>query len=750
MTTRVGARRVKGGVGESPIRADGVPKVDGTYLYSSDLYMEGMLWGATRRSPHPKAKVTRLDIAPALAMTGVHAALVNDDVPGCKTFGLEHADQPVLGSEEVEYWGQPVALVAADHPETARRAAEAIAIEYQVLEPLTDPERAVAEDSVFRRQWVRRGPQEDQGRVAVEGYYEVGMQDQAPLGTESGLAVPDDRGGVDLHISTQWTHADHGQIAACLGVADDMVRVHHAGVGGAFGAREDVSLQIHLCLLALRTGRPVKMIYSRSESFTGHVHRHPARLWYRHEADPDGTLRRVRSRIIIDGGAYHSTSSAVIGNAVFHAVGPYRCDSVTVEGIAVRTNNPPCGAMRGFGAVQACFAHEAQMDKLADALGMDRVELRIRNALGAGDPLNTTGQILSTPLPAVELLERLRAMPLPPAEPGDDPRLLPGGTGLATPPAAVRRGVGYAIGIKNLCFSEGFDDYAEARVVLTPFGAEVRTAAAEVGQGLGAACAQIARTALGVEDVVVYFDDTSQIGSAGSSSASRQTQMTGGAVLEACRALKEMALQRGGGDRLDDDGVWRDGELVASLADLCRDGNLEYHTRYRHPPTVEPDADGQGDLHADFALAAHRAVVDVDPELGLFRVAAVDTVQDVGYMINPQSVVGQIEGGIMQGVGLAVLEEIVVEDGVIKNPTFTDYLLPTFLDAPEVGVEVVEEPGSFGPFGAKGVGEPPTVSSTAAVVAAIRDATGLELNRAPVRPEHVALAAPRNPPRNDG
>jgi len=750
MTTRVGARRVKGGVGESPIRADGVPKVDGTYLYSSDLYMEGMLWGATLRSPHPKAKVTRLDIAPALAMTGVHAALVNDDVPGCKTFGLEHADQPVLGSEEVEYWGQPVALVAADHPETARRAAEAIAIEYEVLEPLTDPERAAAEDSVFRRQWVRRGPQEDQGRVAVEGYYEVGMQDQAPLGTESGLAVPDDRGGVDLHISTQWTHADHGQIAACLGVADDMVRVHHAGVGGAFGAREDVSLQIHLCLLALRTGRPVKMIYSRSESFTGHVHRHPARLWYRHEADPDGTLRRVRSRIIIDGGAYHSTSSAVIGNAVFHAVGPYRCDSVTVEGIAVRTNNPPCGAMRGFGAVQACFAHEAQMDKLADALGMDRVELRIRNALGAGDPINTTGQILSTPLPAVELLERLRAMPLPPAEPGDDPRLLPGGTGLATPPAAVRRGVGYAIGIKNLCFSEGFDDYAEARVVLTPFGAEVRTAAAEVGQGLGAACAQIARTALGVEDVVVYFDDTSQIGSAGSSSASRQTQMTGGAVLEACRALKEMALQRGGGDRLDDDGVWRDGELVASLADLCRDGNLEYHTRYRHPPTVEPDADGQGDLHADFALAAHRAVVDVDPELGLFRVAAVDTVQDVGYMINPQSVVGQIEGGIMQGVGLAVLEEIVVEDGVIKNPTFTDYLLPTFLDAPEVGVEVVEEPGSFGPFGAKGVGEPPTVSSTAAVVAAIRDATGLELNRAPVRPEHVALAAPLNPPRNDG
>lgn len=436
MTTRVASRRVKGGIGESPLRADGVPKVDGTYLYSSDLHMEGMLWGATRRSPHPKAKITRLDIAPALAMTGVRAVLVNDDVPGCKTFGLEHADQPVLGSEEVEYWGQPVALTAADHPETARRAAEAIEIEYEVLEPLTDPERAADDGSVFRRQWVRRGPQESQGRVAVEGYYEVGMQDQAPLGTESGLAVPDGHGGVDLHISTQWTHADHGQIAACLGVADDMVRVHHAGVGGAFGAREDVSLQIHLCLLALRTGRPVKMIYSRSESFTGHVHRHPARLWYRHEADPDGTLRRVRSRIIIDGGAFHSTSSAVIGNAVFHAVGPYRCDSVTVEGIAVRTNNPPCGAMRGFGAVQACFAHEAQMDKLADALGMDRVELRIRNALRTGDPLNTTGQVLRTPLPAVELLERLRDMPLPPPNPATTPASCPAAP--ASPPRPPR------------------------------------------------------------------------------------------------------------------------------------------------------------------------------------------------------------------------------------------------------------------------------------------------------------------------
>lgn len=733
--------RIEGGVGESTYRSDGVPKVDGTFIYSSDMYMDRMLWGATLRSPHPRARIVKLDIGPALAMTGVHAVLTNEDVPGCKTYGLEHPDQPVLGSEEVEYWGQPIAVAAADDPETARRAADAIDIEYEVLAPLTDPEEADRSGSVFKRQRCVRGPQDRRGMVSVEGCYEVGMQDQAPLGPESGLAVPDGRGGVDLHIATQWTHIDREQIAASLGLEDDQVRLHHSGVGGAFGAREDVSLQIHLCLLALHTGRPVKMVYNRSESFTGHVHRHPARLWYRHEADVDGVLRRVEARIILDGGAYLSTSGSVLSNAVYHAAGPYRCDSVRVEGVAVRTNNPPCGAMRGFGAVQACFGYEAQMDKLADAIGMDRVEFRIRNALGTGDRLATTGQVIETSMPAVELLERVREMPLPAAGRSGDPRLLPGGTGLTTPGGAVRRGVGYALGLKNLCFSEGFDDYSEARVCITPFGVEVHTAAVEVGQGLGMILTQIARTVLGIHDVVVYYDDTSKIGSAGGSSASRQTQMTGGAVLEAAEMAREIALARGGGDELDDEGVWKGGELVAPMKDLVGGEPIEYHIRFHHPPTEPPDENGQGNLHVDFALAVHRAVVDVDRELGLFRVVQIDTVQDVGFMINPRSVVGQIEGGILQGVGLATLEEIVIEEGVIMNPNFTDYLLPTFLDAPRIEVQVVEEPSAFGPFGAKGVGEPPTVSSTAAVVAAIRDATGLELARTPVRPEHVALAS---------
>ncbi len=729
--------RVAGGIGESTHRPDGDPKVRGNFAYASDLTADGMLWGATLRSPHARARITHLDVSPALAIPGVAAALTQEDVPGKPTFGLEHADQPVLADGETRYWGEPVAIVAADSMLTARRAIAAIVVEYEELEPLIDPEEAERTGSLIRHVKVRRGDPAAHGSVVVEGYYETGTQDQAPLGPEAGFALPDGDGGLDLYVTSQWVHADHEQIVASLGVEPHEVRSHPAGIGGAFGSREDMSLHIHVCLLALRTGRPVKIVYDRAESFTGHVHRHPARMWYRHEAEPDGTLVRVDAKILLDGGAYASTTAAVIGNAAYFAVGPYKVDNVTVDGIGVRTNNPPCGAMRGFGAVQACFAHESQMDKLAAELGMDPLALRRHNAMEPGDPMPTTGQIVETSLPTKELIDTLASIPLPPENDSDDPRHLPGGTGLTTPRAAVQRGVGYGLSIKNLAFSEGFDDYAEARVVLTEVGAEVHTAAIEVGQGLVTVCQQIARTALGISHVAVLFDDTSAIGSAGSTSASRQTQMTGNAVLEAALDVRRAVLDAHNGDDLTDDGVWRDGAVVATLAQVCADGPIEKLVRFRHPPTFEADENGQGTLHADFALAAHRAVVDVDPELGLVRVVRVDTAQDVGKALNPQSIMGQIEGGILQGVGLAIMEELVIDRGVIRNANFTDYLLPTFLDAPDVEAVLIEEPSAWGPFGAKGVGEPPTISSTPAVVAAIRDAVGRDLYRAPVRPQDI-------------
>jgi xanthine dehydrogenase D subunit len=729
---------IEGVVGESPLRPDGIPKLKGEFDFAQDLEADQMLWGATLRSPHAHARIVSVDIAPALAIGGVHAVLTAEDVPGRAVFGLEHPDQPVLANGTVNYWGEPVVVVAAEDERTARAAARAVVIEYEVLEPLIDIDEADRRDEVFRRMRIRRGDQDVTGEVIIEGTYEVGMQDQAPLGTEAGLAVPDGSGGVDLYATSQFVHIDQEQVVASLGLRPDQVRSHPTGIGGAFGAREDVNLHIHLCLLALHTGRPVKMVYHRSESFTGHVHRHPARLWYRHHADRDGKLLRVEANVAIDGGAYASTTSAVLANAAYFAVGPYRCDSVSIDGVGTRTNNPPCGAMRGFGAVQVCFGYEAQMDRLAAEIGIDPLELRRRNALATGDPMPTTGQIIETPLPTLEVIDSLEAMPLMGSGDNDSPLDLPGGTGLTSEAAHVVSAVGYALGFKNLGFSEGFDDYAQARVILTDEGAVVETAAIEVGQGLVSVLAQILRTELGVSGATVRNVDTSRIGSAGSTSASRQTQISGGATMEAARNLLGRILQAHGGDRLDDDGVWKGDDLVAAMSAVL-ERQWEETVTFRHPPTFASDEDGQGDVHADFAVAGHRALVSVDAELGLVKVHRVDTTQDVGRALNPQSVRGQIEGGIMQGVGLAVMEELVVSDGVIKNPNFTDYLLPTILDAPDVEALLIEQEGSWGPYGAKGVGEPPTISSTAAVAAAIRNASGREITRVPVRPQDLAL-----------
>ena len=747
--------RVAGGVGQSPHRPDGTLKVKGEFGFSSDLWADDLLWGATLRSPHPRARIGRIDLTGALALPGVYAVLTADDVPGYRYYGLETPDQPVLAIDEVRYQGEPVAIVAADHPETARRATGRIAVEYEPLPPVTDPEAALApgaplvheRGNLVRQVRIRRGDPAVRAEVVVTGDYQVGMQDQAFLGPESGLAVPAEDGGVDLFIATQWLHVDQALVAACLGLPPEKVRLSLAGVGGAFGAREDLSMQVHACLLALHTGRPVKLVYGREESFLGHVHRHPAKLSYEHGADRDGRLVYVRARIVLDGGAYASTSAAVVANAVTLGVGPYQVPNVSMDGYAVYTNNPPCGAMRGFGAVQACFAYESQLDKLAAAVGLDPVEVRLRNAMATGSTM-PTGQVVAGPAPVAELLRRVRDAP--PAPPAVQP---PGGPGNTSHGEAVVRGVGYGVGIKNVGFSEGSDDYATARVRLEVIGGEpavlVHTAAAEVGQGLVTVQAQIARTELGVERVTVATADTS-VGSAGSTSASRQTYLTGGAVRAACQAVRAELLARlpGGlpADRLALAGgkvVNAADTVVADLAELIGDRPIERTVQWRHRPTfpIDPDT-GQGDAHLQYAFAAHRATVDVDLELGLVRVVEIATAQDVGKAINPVAVLGQIHGGTAQGLGLALMEEIRVVGGEIRNPSFTDYLIPTIADLPPMHVDVLELGDPYAPYGLRGVGEPPTVSATPAIVAAVRAATGRPLSRVPIRPEHIALAGP--------
>jgi CO/xanthine dehydrogenase Mo-binding subunit len=730
------ARKLElGRVGESVRRVDGIPKTTGEFAYSSDLFASGMLWGHTLRSPHAHARIVEIDLSAALASPGVHAVLTHADVPGQKHYGLEFADQPVLAFERVRYFGEPVALVAAEHPEEARRAAERIRVTYEPLEPVVDAARATAQPPIHGRRWthghgyreddrpnvvrhmvIRHGDPDAPGAITVTGEYELGIQDQAFLGPESGLAVPDGEGGVDIYVATQWLHVDRAQVAPCLGLEAEQVRIHLAGVGGAFGGREDLSMQIHSALLALHTSRPVKMVYNREESFVGHVHRHPARIWAEHRADRDGKLVCVRMRILLDGGAYASSSTAVTSNAASFAVGPYAVANALIESTCVYTNNPPCGAMRGFGAVQTCFAAEAQMDKLALALELDPVELRLRNALAPGDRL-ATGQRIEGSLPVAEVIRRAAELEPPELEPLPREAIrLPGGAGNTTRGEGVKRGVGFAVGFKNICYSEGFDDYTAARVRLYEDGsAEVHCAAAEVGQGVANVIVQVARTELDIDEVLLAPHTTASVDSAGSSSASRMTWMAAGAVQLACRAALEERERTG--------------------------GEVDVERVYRHPRTSPLDPEtGQttGERsHVAFACAAMRVVAEVDVELGLTRVVWIGTAQDVGAAINPLAVEGQIEGGTAQGLGLALMEEIQTQGGLITNASFTDYLIPTTLDMPPVESVLVEVPQPDAPYGVKGVGEPPTVVSTAAIVSALRDATGRELNRVPVRPDDI-------------
>ena len=743
-------------LGASALRPDGSAKVSGKFEFSSDLHAEHMLWGATLRSPHPFARIVSIDLSAAYKISGVEAIITAEDVPGKKTYGLIASDQPVFAKEIVRYVGEPIAAVAADHPETCRRALAAIKVEYEILTPITDAEIAMLpktlkihpDGNLIRHQRIITGDQKLQGEVIVEGTYEMGMQDQAFLGLEAALAIPDTGGtGVEMFVATQWLHEDQKQISACLDLPLDKVRLTLGGVGGAFGAREDISLQVHCALLALHTNRPIKMQYSREESFYGHVHRHPAKIWIRHHATRAGVIQRIESRMVFDGGAYASTSSAVLINGITHIQGPYKCSNATVDGFAVRTNNPPCGAMRGFGVVQACYAHESQMDKLADACGLSPVEIRLLNAMVTGDKL-ITGQVVESVAPVARCITETDSIPMPAAlAKNADPLEIVGGSGLTSLPHNIVRGIGWGVSIKNLMYSETFDDFATARCQLQDGVVNLKYATVEVGQGFVILAPQIARSVLGVDQVIIDPVDTF-IGSAGSTSASRQTWMSGGAVDGACRLVRQRLFEHVGKihniDPLrlvieDTDVVDMLGDFRVSVIEASTGVLIEETFEHHHRPTEELDENGQGNCHVAFAFVAHRAVVDVDVELGLVKVIQIATAQDVGRVLNPIAALGQIEGGIAQGLGLAVMEEIVLDNGKMRNPSFTDYLLPTALDAPQVVAIMIEEPEPQAPLGAKGIGEPPCISVTPAIAAAIRNATGRDLPRVPIRPQDICL-----------
>ena len=741
-------------VGSSSLRHDAADKTTGAFAYSNDLRVEGMLHGATLRSPHPYARIAAIDLEPARALPGVHAALSAWDVPDNR-FGLVVRDEHVLAEDVVRYVGEPVAVVAAEDPVIARRACAAIAVDYEPLTPIIDPRGALEADPIhpdgnlLHEVHFTGGDPDARGPVTVEAEYVLGRQEHAFLAPEAGVAFPDGHGGIELHIATQWLHSDRNQIAHALGLPIERVVLVQSGVGGAFGGREDVTIQIHACLLALATQRPMKIALSREESFLAHRQRHPGRIWMRTDAERDGTLVSIEARIVLDGGAYASTSGPVLVNTATFVQGPYRVPNGRVDAWAVRTNNPSSGAFRGFGNPQASYVHEAQMDRLARALDMDPVQLRLRNALVEGDRL-LCGQLLDRPTPVAEVIRRCDAMALPSEAAAGDPELhLPGGVGGAGDRRHVRRGVGFAAVMKNTAFSESTIDESTALVRLQDGRASVRCAAVEVGQGFVTVARQIAATILTVDDVTIATADT-RIPSAGSTSASRQTQTSGSAVAVAAAAVKEQLLRfvarrRGlAADGLELQDGWvvdADGQRLCTVSEGGEGRFFQATERWENRPTRTLDGVPHPDLplHVAIGYSAQRAVVDVDVELGLIKVVQVNACQDAGTVVNPVALEGQIEGGIVQGMGLAVMEDFQVVDGQPVNADFDFYLIPTIVDAPAIRVELVEDPEPGIPLGLKGAAEIPLINALPAVTAAVRDATGLELCAVPIEPEHIAL-----------
>jgi len=731
------------GVGANQRRPEAIEKVSGRYVYATDLSAEGMLWGGTLRSPHPSARVLHVNLEPAKAMAGVHAALASWNVPDNR-YGMLKLDQPVLADERVTYVGEPVAIVAAEDPELVRRALAAIEVVYEPLPARLDPVALIGNEAhMHRHVLLEHGDPSVIGEVTAEGEYCTGRQDHAYLAPDAGIAQPDGNGGVEVIGASQWLPSDQEQIATALGMPREKVLVRNAGIGGSFGGRVCMTWQIHAALLALETGRPVKFVYSRKETTLARYHRHPSRIWIRHHADRQGKLLKVEAKILLEGGPYLHTSTAGIGNACAFIQGAYAIPNAHVEGWAVATNNGMCGSMRGFGVVQPIYACESNLDRLAQKLELDPGELRRRNALQQGD-LWIFNQLQDRPAPVRELLDGCEAMPLPEAaQPA-------AALHQASPsrPQDLRRGMGLTTAAKNTCLSEGAPIHTTAMVTLHNGVATVHCAAAEVGQGLLTISRQIVQSALGVTQVELSGQDTN-MAPAATTDAQEQTMTTGTAIHRACEDLRRQFLAFVGKvhkldpsqlDITHDQVVDAQGRALFNVIEAGKGHVFRATHRFEQRSTrAIEERQSPSPMHVSITFAANRACVDVDPELGLVRVLQIDVCQDIGKVVNPIQAYGQISGGCVQGMGLALMEHLDYQRGIPRNADWRTYHMPTILDAPRLNVRFLEEPEPGYPYGWKGIGETPHVSIPSAIAAAIRDAVGLALPDIPIRPDDIAL-----------
>jgi len=727
--------------------SDAVAKVTGAARYADDYTFPGMLFGATLRAGIPHARIRRIDTSRARALPGVQAVLTHADVPGAKNHGLFVEDWPVLCPEggKVRYVGDAVAIVAADTPEIARRALELIEVEYEPLPIVADAVAARRSDApLVHENWptgnllkhiqVRRGDAATgfgEADVLVERTYHTPSVEHLFMEPECAIARLTAAGRIEVYVGSQIPYADRRQIAASLAVSEDQVRVVGALIGGAFGGKEDIMGQIHAALLAKATGRPVKILYSRRESLLVHPKRHATLIRVRLGAKRDGRLTAFEAELVGDTGAYASLGEKVMTRATTHASGPYDVPHVQVDCYAMYTNNPPAGAFRGFGVTQSCFAVESAMDDLAHELNLDPFELRRLNALRAGST-TCTGQKLRESVGLLECLEWVRQ------------RIAQEESAVSDSPIK-KRAWGLAVAYKNTGLGGGADDRAEVEIEVFDDGlAEIRTSSAEVGQGLPGVLAAIVAEELGLpyERVRVLLSDTDLTPDGGPTTASRQTFVTGNAARHAALKMREL-LALVVSERLDappdsfifQDGRIRAGERVVEIGQVARWARAEgREPRLRYvyqAPQTEPLGQG-GDMHVGFGFAAQAALVEVDTSTGEVKVLKVVAAHDVGRALNPLALKGQVEGGIVMGIGQALSEEFVVENGAPQTDRLACYSIPTTLDAPEIIQHIVEEELSTGPFGAKGMGELPSIPIIPAITNAVYNAIGVRVTRLPV------------------
>jgi len=748
-------------VGKGLTRTDAPGKAAGRTPYAGDYVMPGMLHAKVVRAKVASATLRGLDVSKARALPGVVCVLTAaelpdrlaaTDMPGQTGQERLKTDQQILVRERVRYDGEPLALIAAESRDIAERAAQLVEADLVPLAGVYDPLEALkpgapivqGTDNVVAGHKIRKGDAAAglaAADIVVENTFRTPFQEHAFLEPEVGLAWADENDVINIRVSTQVI--EHFRfIADAIGVPHNKVRIRGALVGGGFGGKEDVTVETYLALLAKHSGRPVRLEYSREDSFVGHGKRHPFILTYRTGVMADGRITGLEVDMVADAGAYVFLSPYVLLYAAVAAPGPYRIDNLTVDSKAVATNNMYTSAFRGFGGLQACAAYEQQMDEIAKALGMDRIELRRRNYLQTGDPIST-----GFPIQSAVWTERCV----------DEAWTALGEPTPATGPVKVGRGVAaYQQSYGRLTF---LHDTSEAWVGVEVDGTViVRSGVTDIGAGQVSALGQIAAEIIGVtlDNVVIYNSDSAVTPLAGTTTATRALYMTGNAVRLAAEAVRERLAARAA-QSLDVDperidmsmntvSVGDDPARSMAFVDLVKVCAAEGIHRselamFRAPFSDHLDPEtGQGQAHPDYTYGAHAVEVAVDTETGEVEVLKSIGAHDVGQCINPVAVAGQIEGGASQGQGYALSEEMLYDEGRLMTPSLSEYLIPTSMDMPEVACIILESRSGIGPFGAKGIGEPAMTPVAPAIANAVADAIGVRVHDLPITPERVINA----------